>query len=316
MEKDNIKRENIIIKSKKKEDITHYEDIKSMKAPSFWQLIEKELKEDKAAGASLLILIGILLTVFICATFLTLPDATRINLATLNLPPSPEYRFGTDGSGRDMLPQLFMGARNSFLIAFGVTLFGGLVGTLVGLCAGFYGGGVDHAIMRVLDFISMLPRLMFIIVLVSLIPNYNVTAFILIVSAFSWISDARLIRAKTLQQNSLDYVQASKTLGTRNIVIMFREVLPNIGSMIIVNLTLSLAGNMGLETGLTFLGFGLPFNTPSLGTLIGYAATPENIQRRWWQWLPAALFIFTIMLCINFIGQAIKRAADSKQRSA
>jgi peptide/nickel transport system permease protein len=97
---------------------------------------------------------------------------------------------------------------------------------------------------------------------------------------------------------------------------MFREVLPNIGSLIIVNLTLNLAGNMGLETGLTFLGFGLPFNTPSLGTLISYAAIPENMQKRWWQWLPASLLIVIMMLCINFVGQAIKRAADAKQRVA
>ena len=306
MEKDNVKNE----------DRLHNKENKSIKAPSFLKLIEKELMRDKVASMSLLILCAILISVFICATFLNSSYSTRINLAKLNQAPSTEYVLGTDASGRDMLPQLFQGARNSFLIAFGVTLFGGMFGTLVGLCAGFYGGRVDNAIMRVLDFISMLPRLMFIIVLVSLIPNYNVTTFILIITAFSWIGDARLIRAKTLQQNGLDYVQASKTLGTSNIVIMFREVLPNIGSMIIVNLTLSLAGNMGLETGLTFLGFGLPFNTPSLGTLISYAATPENIQRRWWQWLPAALLIFIMMLCINFVGQAVKRAADSKQRTA
>lgn len=297
-------------------DRVHNNAVKSMEAPSFLNLIEKELMQDKAASISLLMLIAILFTVFICATFLHSPNSTRIDLAKLNQAPSPEYLLGTDASGRNMLPQLFLGARNSFLIAFGVTIFGGIIGTMVGLWAGYYGGKVDHAIMRVLDFISMLPRLMFIIVLVSLIPNYDVTTFILIITAFSWISDARLIRAKTLQQNNLDYVQASKTLGTRNVIIMFREVLPNIGSMIIVNLTLNLAGNMGLETGLTFLGFGLPFDTPSLGTLIGYAAIPENIQRRWWQWLPASLLIVTMMLCINFVGQAIKRAADSKQRAA
>jgi peptide/nickel transport system permease protein len=97
---------------------------------------------------------------------------------------------------------------------------------------------------------------------------------------------------------------------------MFREVLPNIGSLIIVNLTLNLAANMGLETGLTFLGFGLPFSTPSLGTLISYASVPENMQNRPWQWLPASLLIVVMMLCINFVGQAVKRAADAKQRVA
>lgn len=301
---------------KRREDSVHSKDTKAMKPPSFLKLIEKELMQDKVASISFLILIVILTTVFICATFLNSQNSTRINLSRLNQAPSAKYLLGTDASGRDMLPQLFLGSRNSFLIAFGVTLLGGMIGTIIGLCAGFYGGKVDSVIMRILDFITMLPRLMFIIVLVSLIPDYDVTTFILIITAFSWTSDARLIRAKTLQQNNLEYVQASKTLGTSNFRIMFREVLPNIGAMVIVNLTLNLAGNMGLETGLTFLGFGLPFDTPSLGTLIGYAATPENIQRRWWQWLPAALLIFTMMLCINFVGQAVKRAADSKQRAA
>jgi peptide/nickel transport system permease protein len=97
---------------------------------------------------------------------------------------------------------------------------------------------------------------------------------------------------------------------------MLREVFPNIISIVIVNITLNLAANMGLETGLTFLGFGLPFSTPSLGTLISYAAVPENMQNRPWQWIPAALLIVVMMLCINFIGQAVKKAADAKQRVA
>ncbi len=284
--------------------------------PSFGKLIWKEIVHDKFALISFIILIGIFLTVFIGATFFDPSTTTKINLALINKAPSAKHMLGTDGSGRDMLTQLFLGARNSLLIAFGVTILCGLIGILVGLCSGFFGGKVDNFIMRILDFIAMLPRLMFIIVIVSLIPKYNVITFVLVMTAFGWIGDARLTRAKTLQQSSLDYVQASKTLGTNNFVIMFREVLPNIGSLIIVNLTLNLAANMGLETGLTFLGFGLPFSTPSLGTLISYASVPENMQNRPWQWLPASLLIVVMMLCINFVGQAVKRAADAKQRVA
>ncbi len=284
--------------------------------PSFARLVLKEIMHDRLAAVSFILLLIILITVFIGAMFIDPDSSGKISLAKINKAPSSKYILGTDASGRDMLTQIFLGARNSFLIAFGVTILCGIVGILAGLCSGFYGGKIDNFIMRILDFIAMLPRLMIIIVLVSLVPNYNVISFILIIAAFSWVGDARLVRAKTLQQSSLDYVQASKTLGTRNIIIMFREVLPNIGSLIIVNLTLNLAGNMGLETGLTFLGFGLPFNTPSLGTLISYAAIPENMQKRWWQWLPASLLIVIMMLCINFVGQAIKRAADAKQRVA
>jgi len=79
-------------------------------------------------------------------------------------------------------------------------------------------------------------------------------------------------------------------------------------------MTLTLASNIGIETGLTYLGFGLPESTPSLGTLISYAKNPDIIQSKWWVWLPASLLILILMLCINFIGQAIKRASDAKQR--
>lgn len=290
--------------------------LKANKAPSFGKVIMKEILHDKSALVSFALLIVILLVVFIGASFIDPDASTKINLGKINKAPSDKYILGTDEAGRDMLIQLFLGARNSFMIAFGVTICGGIIGILVGLMAGFFGGKVDNWIMRLLDFLSMLPRLMIIIVIVSLLPKYNVITFVAIMTALAWLGDARLVRAKTLQQSNLDYVQASKTLGTNNWIIMFREVLPNIGSIIIVNLTLNLAGNMGLETGLTFLGFGLPFNTPSLGTLISYAAIPENMQRRPWQWLPASLLIVVMMLCINFIGQAIKRAADAKQRVA
>lgn len=284
--------------------------------PTFGKLVWKEILHDKFAFVSAALLILILIIVFAGSAFVDTATQGNVNLALLNKPPSDQFLLGTDGSGRNMVTQLFLGARNSFLIAFGVTILCGIIGILIGLASGFFGGKVDNVMMRILDFLSMLPRLMLIIVIVSLIPKYNVVTFILVMTAFAWIGDARLVRAKTLQQSNLDYVQASKTLGTNNYIIMFREVLPNIGSIIIVNLTLNLAANMGLETGLTFLGFGLPFSTPSLGTLISYAAIPENMQRRPWQWLPASLLIVVMMLCINFVGQAIKRAADSKQRIA
>ena len=282
--------------------------------PSFGKLVLREILHDKLALISFVLLVCILITVFAGSFLFNAESSVKVNLATINKPPSNKFLLGTDGSGRDMIAQIFLGARNSFLIAFGVTILCGIISLIIGLMAGYFGGKVDNIIMRILDFLSMLPRLMLIIVLVSIIPKYNVITFIMVMTVFGWFGDTRLVRAKTLQQSNLDYVQASKTLGTNNFVIMFREVFPNISSLIIVNLTLNLAANMGLETGLTFLGFGLPFNTPSLGTLISYASVPENMQRRPWQWLPASLLIVVMMLCINFVGQAVKRAADAKQR--
>ncbi|MGQ0516434.1 ABC transporter permease, partial [Bacillus sp. D-CC] len=102
------------------------------------------------------------------------------------------------------------------------------------------------------------------------------------VCLFFWTGKARLIRSKVLTEKELDYVSASKTLGTPNWKIILFQVLPNLSSIIIVSVTLNLAGNIGIESGLTFLGFGLPESTPSLGTLVSYARNPDVLQEKWW----------------------------------
>src|SRR5699024_8499612 len=159
-----------------------------------------------------------------------------------------------------------------------------------------------------------LPYLMIVIVFVTIVPSYSITTFSLIMTAFLWMGIARMIRSRTLQEKELDYIKASQTLGTSNIKIMIKEVLPNLSSIIIVTMTLNLASNIGIESGLSFLGFGFPESTPSLGTLLSYATNPTTLEHRWWIWLPAGLLILLLMLAVNNVGQAIKRATDARQR--
>ena len=287
-----------------------------MKDSRIWKIMWNEIIHDKLALIGLILFVVIVATVYIWAIFIDADVAMRINLRTRNLPPSWDHILGTDPAGRDMLTRLILSARVSFNIAFLVTFGGVFIGMIVGMFAGFYGGHVDNAIMRVMDFIAMVPMLIMIIVFVSLVPNYTPTVFAMIFIAFSWQGTARLIRSMALQQSNLDYVSASKTLGTYNVVIIFREVLPNLVSISVSNFTLALAANMGIETGLTFLGFGLPFGTQSLGRLLAYARSPDYMVLRPWLWLPAALLIIIMMLCINFVGQALNRAADAKKRLA
>lgn len=168
--------------------------------------------------------------------------------------------------------------------------------------------------MRIIDFISILPTTLIIIVFVTIVPRYNVVTFILIMSVFYWTGIARMVRGKVLSEVRRDYINASKTMGTSDLVIIFRELLPNISSIIIVGLTLGFAGNIGIETGLTFLGYGLPPSVPSLGVLISYATAPDVLAEKWWIWMPASLLILVLMLCINYIGEAMKRVGDARQR--
>ena len=209
---------------------------------------------------------------------------------------------------------MILGARNSITIAFFVTLITGFIGIAVGLITGYFGGWIDNIFMRIIDFFITIPSLMIIIVLVTMIPKYTVTEFIFIMSTFLWVGTARLVRSKSLTESRRDYVNASKTMGTRDTTIIFKEIMPNLSSILIVEMTLNFAGNVGLETGLSYLGFGLPPSVPSLGTLVSYANNPLILEEKWWVWLPASLLILFLMLAINYVGQAIRRSADAKQR--
>jgi peptide/nickel transport system permease protein len=277
-------------------------------------ILWREVVKDRLAFASLLLLALILVAVYASSLLLDQETVGKVDLLSIYEPPSREHWLGTDYGGRDIFGQLVIGARNSFTIALTITLLTGFVGLAVGSVAGYFGGITDNLIMRLIDFILVLPFLMLVIVFIAIVPKNDVMMFILIMSAFLWTGKARLIRAKMLAERGMDYVSASKTLGTPDWKIIVREILPNLSSIIIVNLTLNLAGNIGIESGLSYLGFGLPESTPSLGTLVSYAMNPDVLQKRWWIWLPASLLIFVMMLCINFIGQALKRAADSRQR--
>ncbi|GAB3052906.1 ABC transporter permease [Virgibacillus ainsalahensis] len=286
----------------------------SSKSPSGLRILWRELVRDKLALISLIFLIVISAFVYGIAFILDQEEIVTVDLFAIHEPPSEEFWLGTDYGGRDIFGQLIIGTRNSLTIGILVTLMSGTIGVVYGLVSGFYGGHVDNVLMRILDFFMILPMLMIVIVFVSIVPSYNTLTFSLIMTAFLWMGIARLIRSKALQEKELDYAQASKTLGSSNFKIMFTQVLPNITSLIIVTMTLNLAANIGLESGLSFLGFGFPESTPSLGTLLSYATNPQTLEFRWWIWLPAAILILVLMLAVRNVGEALKRATDARQR--
>src|SRR5690625_2644966 len=290
-------------------------EVKDMgKSPSGLNILWREIVRDKVALVSLVFLVLTCLFVYGISIFLNQKEIVTVDLFSIYAPPSEEFWLGTDYGGRDVFGQLIIGTRNSLSIGILVTLMTGAIGIVFGIASGYYGGTVDNIFMRIVDFFLILPFLMIVIVFVSVVPKYSVLSFSLIMTAFLWMGIARLIRSKALQERELDYVHASKTMGSSDFQIMFKQVLPNLSSIIIVTMTLNLAANIGLESGLSFLGFGFPESTPSLGTLLSYATNPQTLEYRWWVWLPAGILILVLMLSVNNVGQALKRASDARQR--
>ncbi|WP_336763371.1 ABC transporter permease [Paenibacillus sp. USHLN196] len=284
------------------------------KSPSSLSILWRELVRDKVALISLIFLGLVLLLVYGTALILDQDEIVKVDLFALYEPPSAQYWLGTDYGGRDVFGQLIIGTRNSLSIAILVTVMTGFLGIVIGILSGYFGGIIDNIFMRIVDFFMILPFMMIVIAFVTAVPKYNITSFSLIMTAFLWMGIARLIRSKALQERELEYVKASKTLGSSHLKIIFSQVLPNLSSIIIVTMTLNLAANIGLESGLSFLGFGFPESTPSLGTLVSYAQNPQTLESRWWIWLPASVLILVLMLSINNVGQALKRATDARQR--
>ncbi|MFC9538422.1 ABC transporter permease [Lysinibacillus sp. NPDC056959] len=283
--------------------------------PTGIQVVLREFKKDKLAMISFFGITFLIIAFLVAAMFLNQEEILKIKLLERYTEPGVNgYTLGTDEAGRDMLGQLVIGAKNSILIAFAITIITSVAGIGLGIIMGYYGGFIDNLFMRITEFFMTLPNLMVIIVFVTIIPKYGVFELILIISLFQWMSTARLVRSKALSEGRRDYVNASKTMGTSDFAIMFKGILPNLSSILIVELTLNFAGNVGIETGLSFLGFGLPPSTPSLGTLVNYARNPIVLSEKWWVWLPASILILILMLGINYVGQALRRAADAKQR--
>ena len=256
--------------------------------------IKEELKNDKLALISTFFLVAVFLIVYIYSMFLKQSNYVDVNIMDQYLAPLTNgHLLGTDNGGRDIIMMLMISARNSFNIAFAVTLITLVVGNILGVITGYFGGRFDLIFMRFTDFVMILPSM--------------------IISIFSWIGTTRLIRARTMTEVNRDYVRASKTSGTSDFKIMFREIWPNLSTLVIAEATLVFAGNIGLETGLSFLGFGLPAGTPSLGTMINEATNPETMTDKPWTWVPATVVILIVVLAIIFIGNALRRVADQRQ---
>ena len=310
----------------------------STKPPSMLSLFWREIKNDYFALIGLSLLVIIFLGVYIGAVVIQSrmnvmqPDLESANISPAGMQHQTVWDFetfelrqdwvdtgyttllGTDRVGRPIAPLMIVSARNSLNIALVVTALSFMAGLFVGIVSGFFGGHIDNIIMRLVDTWSMLPSTMVIIAMIAMADQRSVFLFIMLLTMFGWMGRTRLVRAASLQQCNLDYIAASKTLGTRNFVIIFREMLPNIVDIVVANFVLTLAANIGIETGLTLLGFGLGIEYPSLGTMIGAALFPINLQFYWWTWAPAIILVVSIMLCINFVGNALQRVADPRQR--
>ena len=218
------------------------------------------------------------------------------------------FLLGTDNSGRDIAAQIFHGARISLLIGCVATLVAIVIGIAIGALAGYYGGIVDDALMRVTEAFQTLPNFLLLLVFVAVFGS-NITTVTLAIGAVSWPAPARLTRAEFLSLRNREFVQACRTLGLRDAQIIFREILPNALPPIIVYASVVMAVAILLESALAFLNLSDP-NVASWGNLIGQGRTVLRTQ--WYVSAIPGVAILLTVLAVSLVGQGLNDALNPR----
>ncbi|RDZ11573.1 peptide ABC transporter permease [Priestia megaterium] len=296
-----------------KKDVQPEVNMKVPKNLSPWAIARKKFVKNKLAMISLAFMIVItLLAIF--APLLTKADITRIDYMAMNAAPSSEHWFGTDTNGRDVFARTLYGGRTSLLIGVACTTLVILIGTLIGSIAGYYGGKVDQFLMRFTDFVLNFPLIVFVVVLNTILIGKisGVWTLILVVSFLSWGSTARLVRSKVLAEKENEYVLSAVSIGCSPFKIISKHLLPNVFSTIVVQASLQMAILIVFESAISFIGFGVPADTPSWGNMLTEARESDVLQNKPWMWVPPGLAITFTILAINFIGEGLKDALNPK----
>lgn len=229
------------------------------------------------------------------------------------LPPMTDIRFplGTDTTGRDIFAGLIWGGRVSLLIGLVSTLVSILIGIVVGAVAGYAGGRIDGALMRFTEIFQVVPSFALALVLVAVLQP-SVGSIVVAIGVVSWPPVARLVRAEFLTLRNRDFVLAARLQGQSALAIMFRQILPNVASPIIVMGSLMVATAILLESSLSFLGLGDP-NQMSWGFMIGASRTV--LRQAWWMATFPGLAIAITVLALNILGEALNDALNIHSRN-
>jgi peptide/nickel transport system permease protein len=300
-------------------DPTQAEDYEvGLKSLNQWQLAWRKFRKHKLALIGLgiiaaLILVAIVGPILLPFNFTDIPRPDEI--VQRGRPPSIAHPMGeTGGLQRDVLTLVINGARTSLLIGFSSMAIGVFIGTIVGSIAGFAGGFVDNLLMRVVDVMLSLPLLFVILVASKFLGNGTVAMVIVIFGVFSWMGVSRLVRSLFLSIREREFVEAATAVGVSDRRIIFRHILPNAFSPIVVAASLIVAGNIISEAFVSFLGFGVDPTSPTWGNILSGGLQFIALGNWWWPLFPGLAIIVTV-LAVNFVGDGLRDAFDPRSRA-
>ena len=295
-------------------------NVPTRKHRTLWGDVWMQFRKHKPAMFGLFVLAFLIIGVMLGPIFYTI-DPEYIDIVQASLPPTAEHPFGTDDLGRDTLARNLYGGRISISVGIFAMLVAITFGTLIGGLSGYF-PALDNPLMRFTDMMLALPQLPLLLVIIMLFRDTLRSAFgpvtgifilvVFVIGILGWMPTARVVRGQVLSIKEKEFVEAAVNIGTRQRNILFRHILPNVLSPIIVSATLGIAGAILTESALSFLGLGFPSDVPTWGRLLFdgkdfMTFTPFVI-------IWPGLFISLTVLAINFMGDGLRDALDPKLR--
>lgn len=274
---------------------------------SAWKLAVVTFSENRLALSGLIVLLLLVLFSFVGPLFYHTNQVSS-SLISQNLPPSGGHLLGTSPEGRDELGRLMLAGQSTIEVGLGVGVLATAFGLLYGALAGFIGGAVDVVMMRIVDALLSIPYLFFVVLLAALV-RPNLWLVIVVLSAVSWLSTARLVRGETLSLRTRDFVTASRGFGSRANHVIGRHVTPNLLGVVVVNGTLKVADAILAFASIAYLGLGPPPPATNWGELLT-AGINNLFDGYWWQLWPAGLLIVAIVLAVNVIGDGLSDVVE------
>jgi peptide/nickel transport system permease protein len=274
-------------------------------------------RSNRVPWVSITVVLVVLILPAILADLITVHDPLRGTLGDRLTPPvwleggSWTYPLGSDKLGRDILTRMIYGARISLTVSTLTILIGAVVGSTLGLLAGYFGGGIDRVVSWMIDTFLSLPSVLLALVIVSVIGPSFVT-IIVIIAITIWASFARQVRGETLSVRETEYVAKAKVAGASSTRILLRHVLPNVANTLIVLATLMVGVVILEESSLSFIGAGIPRPNPSWGVMV--ADGRDQILTAWWLSFFPGLAILLVVLSLNLFGDWLRDFLDPKMR--
>lgn len=279
------------------------------------QIVLRRFLRNKLAIVGLVGLVIMVLIALIGPRFIAW-GYTEIDSASFLTPPGGDHPLGTNQAGRDILALTLEGLRKSLMIGFGVAILQTGLAAAIGASAAYFGGWWERIALWVIDLLLVIPS--FLIIAIIMVRSGgtiggSTLVLVLLLGAFGWMLSARVVRSMTLSVKNLDYVRAARYSSVGAGTIITRHILPNISSLLVIDLTLGVAAAVLSETSLSFFGFGVQAPETSLGTMIGQGQRMATTYP--WLFLAPATALTLMLVCVNFVGDGVRDAFDPSSKA-